>query len=276
MTEHILDSLMITLPLMKQILGLDMQIALFDREKIIGVWYGDTFRMRMNLGDYLDPSAPGHDMILKARDTGIGNSGILPEFVCGVAVDGIVTPVFEGGNVVGVISTAVSLKERKEIEQAAEALNSNLNGSQVIVKELAEGTSSLAQKLESMRKLTGGIEYLISQSSEIVRQIQQNAYKSNLLSLNASIEAARAGAINNGFDVVAKEMGKLSKASEESTKRISQLLSETFHQINQIILEISDAADISIEQAASMEEITANLTEITYSANKLEEIATVK
>ncbi len=228
MASKILDSLMDTLPLMKSILGLDMQIGLFDKEKTIGVWYGDTFHMQMEVGEYLDVNQPGHDMIISALNTGIGNSGILPEFVCGVAVDGIVTPIFDRNEVVGVVSAAVSLKERKEIEGAAERLNINLMGSQGIVNDIAHGTNELAERLENMKSLSSGIESHIESTSNIIKNIQKNAYKSNLLALNASIEAARVGLSNNGFSLVANEMGKLAKISEESSKTISFLITEMF------------------------------------------------
>lgn len=276
MASTILDSLMNTLPLMKKILGLDIQIGLYDREKTIGVWYGDTFRMQMEVGQYLDMNQPGHDMIISALNTGVGNSGILPEFVCGVAVDGIVTPIFDGNEVVGVVSAAVSIKERKEIEGAAEKLNSNLLSSQVIVNDIAKGTSELAERLENMKILSNGIESHIESTSNIIKSIQKNAYKTNLLALNASIEAARAGLSNNGFSVVAKEMGKLANISEESSKTINGLLTEMFKLINTVVCEISTVANISNVQATSMQEIASNLEEITMSATKLEDIATIK
>ncbi|HHV13738.1 MAG TPA: hypothetical protein GXX75_26065 [Clostridiales bacterium] len=276
MEVKVLDALMIALPLVKKIFGLDTQICLCDREKTIGVWYGDTFRMDVKVGDPLDIKKPGTDMMLKAMETGIGNSGILPEFVYGVAVDGIITPIFEDGKVVGVVSAAVSIKGRIEIENAAGNLNNNLTNSQNITNEIAESASDLAEKLEKARSFSQKIEELVADTSSLVKGIEANSHKTKILAVNASIEAARAGSEGKGFSIVANEMGKLAKVSGESTKLIGNSLYDMFGKLKDINTEINSAAVISTTQAAAMEEMAASLEEITQDASKLEQIAKIK
>lgn len=275
MASNALDALMVSLPLVKEIFRLDSQICLCDRTKTIGVWYANTFHMNVVVGEIIDGNKPGHDMLLKAMETGIGNSGILPEFVYGVAVDGIITPVFEDGKVVGVISAAVSIKERLEVEHATENLNRNLASSQVITSEIAKGSLDLAEKLDKVRSFSLKIEELAKGTSSIVKGIQGNSRKSNILAINASIEAARAGEKGRGFSIVASEMGDLAKVSEESTRSISSYLEDIFSKLNAIISEINYVADISTTQAAALKEISSTLENISLDANKLESIAKI-
>lgn len=276
MAEKILDALMITLPIVKNIFGLDVQICLCDKEKTIGVWYADSFRMDTPVGERIDPQKPGHDMMIKAMETGRGNSGILPEFVYGVAVDGIITPILEDGKIVGAVSAAVSIRDRKEIELSAENLNHNLINCQKIINENAQESSNLAAKLDTVRTFSYGIEELVKDTSTIVKKIQNNSHRSNILAINASIEAARVREKNNGFSVVANEMGDLAKISGESTKSISILLEKIFVKIKGIMEEINTLADISISQATTMEEMASSLDEITVAASRLEKISTLK
>lgn len=276
MALRVLDALMVALPLVKEIFGLDAQICLCDNEKTIGVWYADTFHMDVKVGETIERNKPGHDMLVLAMETGKGNSGVLPEFVYGVAVDGIITPIFEDGKVVGVVSAAVSLKSRKDIEHAAENLNRNLMSSQEITNEIAVGSTKLAGRLDNVRMFSQKIEELAKDTSSIVKSIQGNSHKSSILAINAAIEAGRAGEKGKGFSIVANEMGKLAKVSGESTKSISSHLDDMFDKLKDIVSEINSVADISTTQAIAMEEISNTLKEISLDANKLEKISKIE
>jgi methyl-accepting chemotaxis protein len=61
---------------------------------------------------------------------------------------------------------------------------------------------------------------------DVIRVITKIARKSNLLSLNASIEAARVGEAGRAFSVVAAEMKKLAEDSAQEAKKIDTLLQE--------------------------------------------------
>lgn len=70
------------------------------------------------------------------------------------------------------------------------------------------------------------LEASTNQMEDVIRVITKIARKSNLLSLNASIEAARVGEAGRAFSVVAAEMKKLAEDSAQEAKKIDQLLQE--------------------------------------------------
>ena len=70
------------------------------------------------------------------------------------------------------------------------------------------------------------LEASTNQMEDVIRVITKIARKSNLLSLNASIEAARVGEAGRAFSVVATEMKKLADDSAQEAKKISTLLQE--------------------------------------------------
>lgn len=102
--------------------------------------------------------------------------------------------------------------------QVSLAGNQSENGSEMMkqtLKQMTEINKSNDEILESIHDLSALSKDLV----EIIQSLQTISYQTNLLALNASIEAARAGDAGRGFDVVAKEVRKLSIQSEESTKK---------------------------------------------------------
>lgn len=85
------------------------------------------------------------------------------------------------------------------------------------------------QSRESVSKVYGALEKLVEQSSDISRitnSITEISKQTNILSLNAAIEAARAGAAGKGFAVIADEVRQLSVQTNEFSVHISRIIEE--------------------------------------------------
>lgn len=125
---------------------------------------------------------------------------------------------------------------RKEIIEVVEQVDLNCHNARD-AKELSLITEEKAlEGSEYMKSLVNAMEAITSHTgkiSEVIHVIDGIADQTNLLSLNASIEAARAGAAGKGFAVVAAEIGKLASECAKATKSTSSLINSSIYAIKE-------------------------------------------
>ena len=125
--------------------------------------------------------------------------------------------------------TLESLKKAEISSVEVSKINKNNNNELVNLKE------SITNIEDSVYTNKETIDELIKYSrniNNIVEAINGISAQTNLLSLNAAIEAARAGEAGKGFSVVAEEIRKLARNSENETEKIKEIVSHIQKQIN--------------------------------------------
>ena len=167
-----------------------------------------------------------------------------------------------------------------------------------VVRVTVQGIRQRSEKTKQDAESVTALGQRTEQIGSIVATIQAIAAQTNLLALNAAIEAARAGEHGRGFAVVADEVRALAARTTHSTQEISDMirtiqqearaatesmdssvaemeqvaqeaeklvstLDEILHQVNDVNMQITQIATAAEEQSATTAEISSNMTQIT-------------
>lgn len=182
-------------------------------------------------------------------DTGsadcLGNMEMLSE---------IITSVSENTEEIGKLAGEAGETIRTGIE-----LVNSLGGSSAKTTDITKDVIASIQELENKSKSI----------STIVSAINSISEQTDLLSINASIEAARAGDAGKGFAVVAEEIRKLSGQCLESAGQISDIVNEIIQQTSEVVSTAKEAEEAVSSQTGVVSETTESFRQIGQQIDRL-------
>ncbi|ACB86239.1 methyl-accepting chemotaxis protein [Natranaerobius thermophilus] len=179
----------------------------------------------------------------------------------------------ENSNVVGSLAFTKSLERQNQVYEMANHLSEAVSK----IMESAETISGESEELASTgNELSDQVQVLntkVSETDEILNTVQGVTNQTNLLGLNAAIEATRLGEKGRGFMVVAEEIRKLADNSKESLKKIEEILSTLKENEQNVSTGVQNIENISNQQAHELQSITEEIKNIETMSNKLVEFA---
>ncbi|WP_150274339.1 methyl-accepting chemotaxis protein [Paenibacillus tepidiphilus] len=243
---NITDVLIAAMPYLKQAIREDCAISLYDREKFLYFSKSESLPLDFKAGD------PLNDENREFRDLKDGEEKSYAHFpaeLFGMPFDAVFIPVKEEGAVVASLSLTYSMGNQDQLRQLmeeAEAITGRLVDSIQHVAAHSQELSSTTEEILSNTKQTVEDSKKVTEVASFIREISE---QSNLLGLNAAIEAARVGEAGAGFGVVADEIRKMSVHTKEATGRIEQSLKVVQSSMKLMESEVAEIASSSLEQA---------------------------
>lgn len=155
------------------------------------------------------------------------------------------------------------------VQDSSKIMNDKIKSMQNSSQKMDEGISAISKRIET-------VNTTVDKVSNIVSVIEEISSETNLLSLNASIEAARAGDAGKGFTVVAQEIRVLSDNTNTELENIKQIISSLVEECRYCVQAsgtiVEDNAKQKEEIKAVLDEFSALDEQIQKTAEKADEI----
>ncbi|GAB3535412.1 methyl-accepting chemotaxis protein [Photobacterium alginatilyticum] len=157
---------------------------------------------------------------------------------------------------------------------AAQASTSACEQGQDVIGQNRNAITSLANQVQDAANVIHELENNAQGINQILSTIQGIAEQTNLLALNAAIEAARAGEQGRGFAVVADEVRVLSQRTHDSTEEIRSMIETLQQNTQQAVDSMQTSTELADQSVGYAEAASESLNQITHTITEISDMAT--
>lgn len=248
----------------------DMGVCIADCQKFIFYRPARGLDLKIRIGDPVTPGTVLHRAINEKRRVITKMDASL----YGVPYIGVGTPITdESGEVIGGIAISEPVERYETLKQSSVLIGSNIG----IIADTAEKIASQAQEIaaasQELAKTLEVSQSRVFETNSVLKLIENIARQTNLLGLNAAIEAGRVGEQGKGFEVVASEIRRLSKSTDDSIKDIEGIISFIQTDSSNNLLKTTKIAEMISQISEALVQTASSTQMVNDMARKLNELA---
>jgi uncharacterized protein YukE len=176
-------------------------------------------------------------------------------------------------HIVATLGVVVPKVSASKLKGMSENLSDSLTAISETVEHLALNATKIHENEQVLYNNIHSVSETLDKINEVTEFISVVANQSNMLGLNAAIEAARAGAMGKGFAVVAEEIRKQASQSKETVPKIKKFTEDIKNKVQEVDEKSKQSLYASEEQAAATEEISASIEELSAMTHELNSIS---
>jgi ABC-type transporter Mla subunit MlaD len=192
----------------------------------------------------------------------------------GVAYIAYAYPIRNGqGEPIGALSVAEPVDKLEKLQVMADKLADSIGGLAGTAQEISAQTQQIAAISGTVAMNATESMSRVKETDEVLRVIKDITSQTNLLGLNAAIEAARVGDQGRGFGVVAEEIRKLATSSGSSVQHIEGIIKAVQTDSDHSYQQMNDMKELITQIAAAITHVAREAEQLGALAGELDEMA---
>ncbi len=268
--NNILNSFVAVAPYINQLTNTDFSVSVCDLEKCLIYVPSEKQDHKIRSGSSHVKNSVSYESIITGKKVvrRVGSE------VFGFPYIAIAIPIHdEEGKIIGSVAFTEAVDRQDLLLALADNLHDTMQQLVSITEVISDNSIKLKDVGESLSLITNESLSRVEDTENILGFIKLISNKTNMLGLNAFIEAARIGSEGSGFKVVAEEIRNLANATNEYVKNADKVIKELRDSTSRITERLDELLNISAHQIDINNYISGLVKEINERAEKLKENA---